>query len=496
MASNTRLIVLLLGAVIGARVVAMYLVPFIDTSEPRYAEIARLMIETDNWVTPWFSPGVPFWGKPPLSFWAQAASFRLFGVNEIAGRLPSLMVASATIALAFAYLRTVRDLASAQLTAWILATSLLAFVGAGAVLTDPFLALGTTLSMVSFRLAVLNQSQSWGYGFFLGIVIGLLAKGPLAAVLIVGPILIWLCLSRMHWSSLRSLPWLRGGLLTALLVLPWYGMAEIRTPGFLQYFIIGEHLLRFLEPGWQGDLYGSAHLKPFGAIWWNWGVAAFPWSLVLLVALLESVFRRSTFADIPMLVRDDEVKYMASWAVFPMFFFSFAHNILWTYVLPGLPAFAMLSALYIRRRGWSIKNKGVVVAGALVPLVCLVLTGVVSDWPDRVKSERSLIRYAQSRGAGTDARLIYVDAMPFSARFYSAGKAEQVALRDLFAILASSDQPVNVAVPKLVFKEFTRMIPSGWKLAYENKRYFLVVVSTADIPESSSRVVHLIARAV
>ncbi|RZS86579.1 ArnT family glycosyltransferase [Pigmentiphaga kullae] len=486
MSSTTRLFVVLLGAAVGVRLLAMYLLPFIDTSEPRYAEIARLMVETGNWVTPWFSPDVPFWGKPPLSFWAQAASFSAFGITEIAGRLPSLIAAVLTGALTFAYLRITTGLAGAMLAAWILATSLLSFVAAGAVLTDPFLALGTTLSMVSFRLALQGRGRCWGYGFFLGIAVGLLAKGPLVLALTGGPLLAWLCVSRGHWRSLAKLPWVSGLLLTAVLVLPWYVMAEIRTPGFVQYFVVGEHLLRFIEPGWKGDLYGSAHLKPFGAIWWNWAMAAFPWSLLPLVGVIGLVRERQALDQVRTRMTD-EVKYLAAWALFPMLFFTFAHNILWTYVLPGLPAFAMLCAMYVRAKGWSLSSKGIVAAGALVPSVCLVLSLVVHDSTNRVKTERELIGYAQSRGAGAYARLVYVNDRPFSARFYSAGRAERVELSDLAAELARSRLPVNLAVPRSAFAEFSRLVPDGWRVVYENKRYFLVVFTPPDAGRSSSK---------
>ena len=62
-----------------------------DSSESRYAEIARKMLVYNDWTTPWFKPEQAFWGKPPFTFWSIAASFGLFGVNELAARLPSLI---------------------------------------------------------------------------------------------------------------------------------------------------------------------------------------------------------------------------------------------------------------------------------------------------------------------------------------------------------------------------------------------------------------------
>ena len=67
-------------------------IPLLDKTEARYAEIARLMHETNEWVVLQIDYGIPFWAKPPLSTWLSAISINLFGVNEIATRLPSFLL--------------------------------------------------------------------------------------------------------------------------------------------------------------------------------------------------------------------------------------------------------------------------------------------------------------------------------------------------------------------------------------------------------------------
>ena len=69
-----------------------YAVPLMDKTEARYAEIARIMAETNNWTTLQIDYGIPFWAKPPLSTWLSAMSFQLFGVNEFAARFPYLLL--------------------------------------------------------------------------------------------------------------------------------------------------------------------------------------------------------------------------------------------------------------------------------------------------------------------------------------------------------------------------------------------------------------------
>ena len=95
-----------MAVVIGIRLLAMDWMPLRDTTEARYGEVALLMFTTNDWITPWFAPDVPFWGKPPLSFWAQALSFKLFGVSEFAARLPALLVTLATVWLTWCMART------------------------------------------------------------------------------------------------------------------------------------------------------------------------------------------------------------------------------------------------------------------------------------------------------------------------------------------------------------------------------------------------------
>ena len=75
-----------------------------------------------------------------------------------------------------------------------------------------------------------------------------------------------------------------------LIAVPWYVMAEHKTPGFLHYFIIGEHIDRFLDSGWKGDKYGHAHFKPLGTIWFMWLYTSLPWGLAGIIIAVKKLF--------------------------------------------------------------------------------------------------------------------------------------------------------------------------------------------------------------
>jgi 4-amino-4-deoxy-L-arabinose transferase-like glycosyltransferase len=279
-----------LSAFLFVRLVAMMILPFTDTTESRYAEMARKMVETGNWLAPQDGYGVPFWGKPPLNTWLSAAGMEVFGAGEFAARLPILLSSLAILVLIYVWARSVAGRNTALVSVAVL-FSTVAFFGASAfVMTDIPMALGTTLVMVGFWNAVCRvaQDHGWGYAVFLGLAIGMLAKGPVAVVICLIPLVIWLTVRR-EWFLLRRLPWLKGSALVLVLTVPWYAAAEWATPGFLRYFIVGEHIERFLVPGWAGDLYGSGHDEAKGMIWIFWTGTIRPWSYVALLPLLWSI---------------------------------------------------------------------------------------------------------------------------------------------------------------------------------------------------------------
>ena len=427
-----RVVALVVVVVIAVRLATLAGYPLMDSTESRYAEIARKMLETGNWLTPQFDYGVPFWGKPPLSTWLSAASMSAFGVSEFAARLPSFLLALACgIPLALhASLRGGRDFALWTLA--LFACTALVFIAAGAVMTDPALALGTTMSMTGFWVAVRGADRSRiaaACAFFGGLAVGLLAKGPVAVVLTFLPIGAFVLATGCWRDAWSRLPWVAGLAACAALVVPWYWAAERATPGFLDYFIVGEHWKRFVESGWKGDLYGAAHAHPRGLIWLYWIAAALPWSAIAIGWLARAVVRQRE--DAKGLVTDPWRLYLLLWTIAPMVFFSVSGNILATYVLPGLPAFALLVGDLWRPdphdpRMLRAPIRTLVVAGLAFPV--LFIAGIIVERHrfEEALSHKALVEVWQAKRANNGERLVYVGRPPPSADFYSRGKAMKV----------------------------------------------------------------------
>ncbi|MDA3901997.1 MAG: glycosyltransferase family 39 protein [Desulfuromusa sp.] len=428
--SQQRLLVKILIFLCLLRVLSLGLYPLADTTEARYAEIARLMFSAGDWITPQIDAGVPFWGKPPLSIWLSAISFQLFGVNEFAARLPSFLLGVMVVSLIYAWAKQLRGTGYALAAATILTTSAVFFISSGAVMTDPALLLGTTLSMVAFYRAMTQQMQAghlWGYLFFIGLAISLLAKGPVGLVLTLVPTGGWVLWQRRWKDCWQKLPWCKGLLLALALGLPWYLLAERETPGFLEYFLVGEHWKRFIEPGWKGDLYGSAHSRTVGTIWVYWLVSVLPWSLIVVWTLFNAKCRRQAALD---LKKSQALSsYLLLWCLTPMLFFTLAGNILYTYVLPGIPAFSLLMAqlwnLPENASELDLLNRPIIfsrVAIGMAILLTVTLLITTSDLVPKRKCQKGLIT-TYERFRQPNARLIYFFKRPHSAQFYSRGSA-------------------------------------------------------------------------
>ena len=439
-----RLLLVVVAVAAAVRLATLGMYPLIDPTEARYAEIGRRMAEFGDWITPWIADGEPFWGKPPFSFWITAGSFKILGIGAFSARLPHWICGGllAFILWTWAKRRSRREAAYAVA---LTTGSALFFASTGAVMTDMALALGMTMVMRGFWLAMHEsrpgrRREEWM--LIIGLAIGLLAKGPLALLLAGLPIAAWAIATGNLRRVFAELRWARAICWTFALVLPWYVLAEWRTPGFLEYFIVGEHWNRFLVPGWDGDLYGHSHAFPHGTIWLFAVLALMPWTVLVPVALWRSRHLARTAAP------DDRslVTYLWCWAVAPCLIFTLSGNILWTYVLPGIPAAAMAAAVWLARFPAELVERRLLASGVALTAVvgiALVVAFNAGGW-DNQTSTQSLVREYESRRAGDEA-LVFFRKRPLSSSFYSDGRAEQVmTASDLHARLALG--PTYVAV--------------------------------------------------
>ncbi len=469
-----RIVATLLSILIACRVVMMVFFPHTDSSEARYAEISRKMVETGDWITPQFDYGIPFWAKPPLSMWMSALGMDLFGVNEFGSRILTFLAAMGILWLVTRAVRREKDATTGLIAATLLMGMPLFFYCSAAVMTDLALAAGTTLAMVAFRIAVMENSRRWGYAFFVGLAIGLLAKGPLALVIALPPVVGWILLTSRWRLALKSVPWVTGTLLMLALALPWYLEAENKTPGFLDYFLVGEHWKRFTVRGWKGDLYGNAHSTIPGTIWAYLILVTFPWCL----GFFAVPFRRWRNLKSWLISREGYGMYWVLWALWPVVFFTPSRNIIATYPLPALPALAILLAGWVTHQELGIfswkrfhpLHPALVGLGVGAAVFAAIGTLISPNLAPK-RTERELVEVFHHAREDGD-RLLYFGIRRYSAEFYSGGKSENTASAAVLAERLNAPGRLFVATTPQAFDKIPpdirrRFVPiTQWK----NKR--------------------------
>lgn len=409
----------------------------IDTTEGRYASVAKLMLDRNDWVTPWINfKGVlkPYLGKPPLHFWAMDISYLAFGQNEFAARLPGVISAIGIGACLWRVASTLFSIEAAIACVSIFASSCGVFFLSGAVVLDMTLTLGVSLALTSFLLV--GKIRGSGYLFFIGAGLGVLVKGPLSIVLVACTILPWAYITKIHekrWPiQLTRLPWVSGALLFMAIVVPWYIWAEYRNPGFLQYFLWNENLGRYLKSDY-GDEYGTGHRQVFGTALAYMVPALFPWSLIITGILIAGArWEIQGRNPLKSLAENPVVFYTLCWTLSCPVLLLAARQYTATYIVPSLPGFALfVAALWEqnRSRRWcSTESITLMLRTTIVGLgLVLVIGGTASLWfksapltaavsvlagfallslslhPDRFKNELTSIVYVSVFCCGTYA---------------------------------------------------------------------------------------------
>lgn len=315
-----------------------------DSDEAFYAEAAREMVASGDWITPRFNFENRF-QKPALYYWLTAASYVVGGQSETTARLWSALSGLGLVLLTAACGRRWYDDRTSLVAGAIVATNFGYFSLGRMALPDLPLAFFITLAIWALWVATLEQPRAprpWVVLAACALGLGFLAKGPIALLipaLVVAPVL--LVERRTLTLGRGDVAW---GLVALLLVgAPWYiAMWRLHGTPYLQSFFIGDNLERFATDRFNDP-------RPW---WFYLPVVAgglLPWTplaLVWLEPLVQFLRRRRDVSamDVRMLL----------WAALPLLFFTLSVGKQPRYVLPVLPPLALLlgSSLVERTREW------------------------------------------------------------------------------------------------------------------------------------------------
>jgi 4-amino-4-deoxy-L-arabinose transferase-like glycosyltransferase len=433
--------------------------PLTDTTESRYAEIARKMVETNNWITPQYDYGVPFWAKPPLSTWLSAFGIKMFGANQFGARFFIFLAGVGMGVITYMWLKKLRGSNYGLIVATIMASTTIYFISAGMVMTDLVMICGTSISMMSFWSCINNDERKrlHGYLFFVGLSIGLLAKGPVAVVLTGIPIGLWVLLNNEWKKAFTEIPWLLGIGIISVLALPWYLLAEYATPGFIKYFIVGEHFSRFLVSGWEGDLYGSAHSRRMGTIWVYWFLTTMPWSPLIMICAVKAYLNRKNLE----IWKKGWLSYLILWTIAPLIFFSTARNIIPSYSLSAVVGCAILTLeLWLLTYGGisEKRQKSIYISTVSVSFVIFLSAYIIFTYmphnAPKFSADVVIARMQEHKDNSNKILHFYGDRRSYSAEFYTEGKVIRVTDENALIDLIQNDTQDYLCISPDVFSKF------------------------------------------
>jgi 4-amino-4-deoxy-L-arabinose transferase-like glycosyltransferase len=318
----------------------LQVIGLVGADEPRYAQIAREMLQRGDWVTP-ILHGQPWLEKPPLFYWGAMLAYKATGgVSDWAARLPSAVLCSLMIFFIFVWGRHFRR--GMQLDAALITAASAILIGFGrSASTDMPLTAMFTAAMLCWYGWYSNQNRGWLLAFYLFAGLGTLAKGPVA-VLLAGLIVIVFAALRHDGRLILRTLWPVGILLYLAVTLPWFIAVQRANPEFFRVFFLQHNVERF-----SNNLYH--HAQPF---WFYLPVALLalvPWSVFVVAALVDAV-RDWRFSAQQPPGEEDLRTYLAVWLLLPIAFFSLSQSKLPGYILPAIPAGTILLADFIRRR--------------------------------------------------------------------------------------------------------------------------------------------------
>jgi 4-amino-4-deoxy-L-arabinose transferase-like glycosyltransferase len=347
--------------------------PLIDRDEPRFAEASREMIQRADYVVPYFNNQLRL-DKPPLAYWAQVASYRIFGESDFSARFPSAVAAALTALVILAWGRRIGAAEIGRCAAIIFTLSLQTFVHAKAAVADMWLVLFMTLAhWAGYELLACSPAAlprhgerdvvapyhrtRWWFVFYLSLAFGFLAKGPIAWIPLL-TVLAAIVLAR-DWRLGRNFQFLLGILLMLAVVALWGIPALVQTHGQFLAIGIGRHVIGRSLATMEGHGASSFGiyllLLPFYFV--TVFVGFFPWSIKLpwLIRQLRGQ-KKTGIAD----SSDSGNKidnYLVTGIAIIFVIFTLVSTKLPHYTLPAFPLLALLLARHWQGAA-TVKNHG------------------------------------------------------------------------------------------------------------------------------------------
>jgi len=318
-----------------------------NPDEPRYAQVAREMIDRGDWILMHYN-GKTYADKPPFFFWLIAfSSFLWQGFSSFSVRFPAAFFGALTVILTFFIGKTLYSSRTGFLSGLILATSLeFSYLSTRANI-DTTLTFFTTASLLCFfqwyrrgsgktkslktvEVKVEEKAKTgnlWIYGFYIGMALATLAKGPVGFILPLSISLVYLVVQK-DWISIRRMRLLSGMVLFVVIVLLWYLPAVFKGgEDYLQATLFKHSIDRYAQ-GWSKG-------QPIYYYLYNFPIDFLPWVFFIPAAVVYGFSREKR-------EKRREFLFLFIWFALIFIFFSFSKGKRSIYLLPLYPAVSLM----------------------------------------------------------------------------------------------------------------------------------------------------------
>lgn len=395
-----------------------------EPDEGRYTGVAVEMLRTGDWMHPMLHPEQPLWTKPPLTYWAVAASLSVFGRNEFAARFPNAVALFATVLLVAGMGRTFTP-RRPWLPALVYATFLLPVGASNFITTDTLLTFWEILAVAAFVRAAWGGERpgrigwlilmwiAFGFGFF--------TKGPVALLPLAAILVHRAMLPRERRMNLR------GGVGMAIVLLLgcwWYLAVVVAAPSLGGYFLWDEVALRIFSghhhrnSAWWGALaiYGPTVI-----------LGTLPWTWPFLKGLVRTVTGTRFFSRVHLAERPDrQAAFLALWFLVPLVVFFVARSRLTLYLLPLFAPAALLAARELEHFEFTPRRVRLLAGWAVL---LLAVRAGAALYPAAADS-RGMARSLHDLHPDRFREIVFVDTRPYHGLLlYLPAEVEQVSLR-------------------------------------------------------------------
>ncbi|MCX7794037.1 MAG: glycosyltransferase family 39 protein [Thermodesulfovibrionales bacterium] len=316
-------------------------VTLFDVDEAVFAQATKEMVNNKNFITPTYN-GENRYDKPILFYWLMAITYKIFGINEFAARLPSAIAGFILCIFLFLFLRRY-DKQISTYSIFFFSFTPYFLVYSHAAVTDMVLTLFVTLSLLSFYLFIYSDKR-YIYGFYAFSALAFLTKG-LIGILFPFTIGIIYLILKNGLKGLAQIVDLKAFLLFMLIAFPWY-IAQIFINGteFLQAFFLKHHFRRYTDviSGHSGPIYYYLLVIIIGM---------FPWIAFMPQAML-AIFNKSLHRE-PL---RSLTLFAFIWFIFIFLFFSFSKTKLPNYILPAIPAISIIISAGITEEEYKLRR--------------------------------------------------------------------------------------------------------------------------------------------